>query len=83
MVDEPKAIPDVYKGQKIDLILIHLGGTTILNPKLPLLMVTMDAKEGLQPLQLIRPGVAIPFHFNDYNVFLSLLSDFKVIEQAV
>jgi L-ascorbate metabolism protein UlaG (beta-lactamase superfamily) len=77
MVDELKAIPEVYKGQQIDLMLIHLGGTTILGPNMPLLMVTMDAKQGLQLVQLIQPDVTIPIHYDDYDVFLSPLSDFK------
>lgn len=83
MVDELKAIPEVYKGQQIDLMLIHLGGTTILGPNMPLLMVTMDAKQGLQLVQLIQPDVTIPIHYDDYDVFLSPLSDFKKeIEEA-
>lgn len=63
MVDELKEIPERYKGKGIDLMLIHLGGTTIPSPKLPLLMVTMDAKQGIQLLQLIKPDLTIPIHF--------------------
>jgi hypothetical protein len=44
MVDELKEIPERYKGQNIDLMLIHLGGTSLPTPgPAPLLMVTMDA----------------------------------------
>lgn len=83
MVDELKEIPERYKDQKIDLMLIHLGGTTIPSPKLPLLMITMDAKEGLQLVQLIKPDLTIPIHYDDYDVFLSPLSDFKkVMDEA-
>ncbi|KAE9367284.1 Metallo-hydrolase/oxidoreductase [Stipitochalara longipes BDJ] len=83
MVDELKKIPEVYKDQQIDLMLIHLGGTTIPSPHLPLLMVTMDAKQGLQLLRLIQPDVTIPIHYDDYDVFLSPLSDFKrEVEEA-
>ncbi|KAH7401839.1 beta-lactamase superfamily domain-containing protein [Phaeosphaeria sp. MPI-PUGE-AT-0046c] len=77
MVDELKEIPERYKDQNIDLMLIHLGGTTIPGPKMPLLMVTMDAKQGVQLMQLINPDVTIPIHYDDYDVFLSPLDDFK------
>lgn len=58
-----KAIPSHYKGQNIDLTLIHLGGTTIPSPSLPLLMVTMDAKHGLELVKLICPDLTIPIHY--------------------
>jgi L-ascorbate metabolism protein UlaG (beta-lactamase superfamily) len=77
MVDELKEIPERYKDQNIDLMLIHLGGTTIPGPKMPLLMVTMDAKQGVQLMQLINPDLTIPIHYDDYDVFLSPLEDFK------
>lgn len=63
MVDDLKEIPERYKGQNIDLMLAHLGGTTIPSPKLPLLMVTMDAKQGIELIRLIQPDVTIPVHF--------------------
>lgn len=44
---------------------------------MPLLMVTMDAKQGIQLMQLINPDLTIPIHYDDYDVFLSSLSDFK------
>ncbi|KAF2134305.1 Metallo-hydrolase/oxidoreductase [Dothidotthia symphoricarpi CBS 119687] len=77
MVDELKEIPERYKDQNIDLMLIHLGGTTIPGPKMPLLMVTMDAKQGVQLMQLVNPDLTIPIHYDDYDVFLSPLDDFK------
>jgi L-ascorbate metabolism protein UlaG (beta-lactamase superfamily) len=40
-------------------------------------MVTMDAKQGVQLMQMINPEVTIPIHYDDYDVFLSPLSDFK------
>lgn len=83
MVDELKEIPERYRGQSIDLMLIHLGGTTIPGPKMPLLMVTMDAKQGVQLMQLINPDLTIPIHYDDYDVFMSPLSDFKkAVEDA-
>jgi len=77
MVDELKEIPERYKDQNIDLMLIHLGGTTIPGPKMPLLMVTMDADQGVQLMQLINPDLTIPIHYDDYDVFMSPLDDFK------
>ncbi|CZT13073.1 uncharacterized protein RAG0_16664 [Rhynchosporium agropyri] len=77
LVPELKSIPERYAGQDIDLMLIHLGGTTIPGPHAPLLMVTMDAKQGVELVRLIKPGVTIPVHYDDYDVFLSPLEDFK------
>lgn len=77
MVDELKEIPERYADKNIDLMLIHLGGTTIPSPKVPLLMVTMDSKQGVQLINLVNPDVTIPIHYDDYDVFLSPLSDFK------
>ncbi|KZF24749.1 Metallo-hydrolase/oxidoreductase [Xylona heveae TC161] len=83
MVDELKQIPERYKGQNIDLMLIHLGGTRIPSPSVPLLMITMDAKQGLELIRLVNPDLTIPIHYDDYDVFLSPLADFKkVIEEA-
>ncbi|KAI1482805.1 Metallo-hydrolase/oxidoreductase [Daldinia eschscholtzii] len=76
-VDELKEIPKWLKNEKVDLMLVHLGGTTIPSPSLPLVMVTMDAKQGLKLMHLINPEVTIPIHYDDYNIFLSPLSDFK------
>jgi len=83
MVDELKEIPQRYKDLNIDLMLIHLGGTTIPGPSMPLLMVTMDAKQGVELMHLIDPDVTIPIHYDDYDVFLSPLEDFKKkVEEA-
>lgn len=77
LVDELKEIPKWLQDEKIDLMLVHLGGTTIPGPSLPLLMVTMDAAQGLELMKLMNPDLTIPIHFDDYSVFLSPLSDFK------
>ncbi|KEQ78148.1 Metallo-hydrolase/oxidoreductase [Aureobasidium namibiae CBS 147.97] len=83
LVDELKEIPERYKGQNIDLMLIHLGGTTIPSPKLPMLMVTMDAKQGIELVRMINPDLTIPIHYDDYDVFLDPLENFKKeIEEA-
>lgn len=76
-VDELKQIPERFAGQNIDLMLIHLGGTSIPAPNIPLLMVTMDAKQGVELVRLINPDLTIPIHFDDYDVFKSPLDDFK------
>lgn len=93
MVPELAEIPRRYSGRDVDLMLVHLGGTTIPSPNVPLLMVTMDADMGIQLIKLINPDVTIPIHFeyatdfylcvyeltldSDYDVFLSPLDDFK------
>jgi len=78
-VSDLEKIPELYThaGKPIDLMLIHLGGTTIPSPHLPLLMVTMDAEQGLKLVQLVQPDVTVPIHYDDYDAFLSPLSDFK------
>lgn len=85
LVDELREIPRRFSGQNIDLMLVHLGGTTVPAPSLlPLaVMVTMDAKQGLELVQLVKPDVTIPIHYDDYEVFASPLEDFKkTVEQA-
>lgn len=55
----------------IDLALVHLGGTRVLG-----VMVTMDGRDGVRALELIKPREAIPVHFGDYTVFRSPLQSF-------
>jgi len=75
--DDLKAIPQRFPG--IDLALLHLGGTRILG----VFKVTMDAKDGIQLLQIVQPRHAIPIHYNDYDVFKSPLADFaREVEAA-
>jgi L-ascorbate metabolism protein UlaG (beta-lactamase superfamily) len=57
---------------EIDLGLFHIGGTTLLG-----VLVTMSGEQGVQAVEIVRPRVAIPIHFNDYSVFLSGLEDFR------
>jgi L-ascorbate metabolism protein UlaG (beta-lactamase superfamily) len=76
MYDQLKEIPQRYP--EIDLALLHLGGTKIFG-----VLVTMDAKQGVEAVKVIGPHTAIPIHFNDYPVFKSPLDDFKqAIQQA-
>jgi L-ascorbate metabolism protein UlaG (beta-lactamase superfamily) len=55
----------------IDAMLIHLGGTRILG-----MLVTMDDAQGVELAHLVRPGLTIPIHYDDYTVMKSSLSDF-------
>ncbi len=41
------------------------------------IMVTMDGKQGVEAMQIVNPEIAIPIHYNDYDVFKSPLSDFQ------
>lgn len=63
LVPELAEIPKRYSGQNIDLMLVHLGGTTLPSPSVPLLMVTMDAEQGIQLIKLIDPDITIPIHY--------------------
>ena len=65
-----KEIPRRYPD--IDLALLHLGGTRALG-----ILVTMDAKQGMEMVKIINPTVAVPIHYNDYTVFKSPLEDFQ------
>ncbi|KAG5658729.1 hypothetical protein KAF25_007282 [Fusarium avenaceum] len=77
LVNELKDIPKWLQEKRIDLMLIHLGGTTIPGPSMPLIMVTMDAKQGIEMIEMMNPDVTIPIHCDDYDVFLSPRSDFE------
>ena len=70
LFDGLKDIPRRHRD--IDLALLHLGGTKVLG-----ILVTMDGKQGVELIKLIRPRRTIPIHFNDYDVFTSPLSDFE------
>lgn len=68
--DDLKEIPDRYPD--IHLALFHLGGTRIMG-----ILLTMDAEQGVEAMQLINPQEVIPIHYNDYEVFKSPLEEFK------
>ena len=59
MKEIPLRFPD------IDLALLHLGGTMFFG----LVMVTMDPKQGVEVIRLIKPKTAIPIHYDDYTAF--------------
>jgi L-ascorbate metabolism protein UlaG (beta-lactamase superfamily) len=56
----------------IDLCLIHLGGTRIAG-----VLLTMDARQGVEALRAVAPREAVPIHYDDYTLFKSPLSDFR------
>jgi L-ascorbate metabolism protein UlaG (beta-lactamase superfamily) len=68
-VDELQEIPRRFPD--IDLALLHLGGTMLLG----LAMVTMDPKQGVEVIRLVKPKTAIPIHYDDYNAFEFALGD--------
>jgi len=70
VIDDIKQVPQRFPG--IDLALLHLGGTRILG----VVKVTMDGKDGVRMMQVVRPRKTIPIHYNDYDVFKSPLENF-------
>jgi L-ascorbate metabolism protein UlaG (beta-lactamase superfamily) len=68
--DDLNEIPQRFPG--VDLALLHLGGTRVLG-----ILVTMDDEQGIEMMNIIEPDMAIPIHYNDYDVFKSPLEDFK------
>ena len=56
----------------LDAAVVHLGGTRILG-----MLVTMDAEQGADLVELLRPARTVPVHYDDYTVFRSPLSDFE------
>ena len=56
----------------LDVLVPHLGGTRV--P--PGILVTMDGRQGADLVELLRPPVTVPVHYDDYTVFRSPLGDF-------
>jgi L-ascorbate metabolism protein UlaG (beta-lactamase superfamily) len=75
VIDALREIPRRYPD--IDLALLHLGSTRVLG-----ILVTMDAEQGVEMLQIVKPKRAIPIHYNDYDVFKSPLSEFRQAVEA-
>lgn len=65
LTDIPERYPD------IDAMLIHLGGTKVAG-----ILLTMDARQGADLVELIRPKLTVPIHYDDYPVFRSPLAHF-------
>ncbi|HEX8804381.1 MAG TPA: MBL fold metallo-hydrolase [Acidimicrobiales bacterium] len=71
LAEVPVRFPDV------DLCLLHLGGTRVAG-----ILLTMDGRQGVRLLRLVRPRTAVPIHYDDYTVFRSPLSDFRAAAEA-
>ena len=56
----------------LGLTLLHLGGIRVLG-----IMATLDAEQGADVVELIRPALTVPVHYDDYGVFRSPLSHFQ------
>lgn len=67
--DALRRIPERYP--HVDAGLFHLGGTRVLG-----LLVTMDADQGVEAVRIVHPDVALPIHYDDYDVFRSPIEDF-------
>jgi L-ascorbate metabolism protein UlaG (beta-lactamase superfamily) len=61
----------------IDVAVVHLGGTRVL-----LHTVTMDAAQGVDFVQRVRPRRVVPVHHDDYRVFRSPLEDFVALARS-
>ena len=55
----------------LDVLIPHLGGTRALG-----VTVTMDGRQGADLVELLRPPVTVPVHYDDYDRFRSPLGDF-------
>ena len=75
LADSLEEIPRRYPD--IDLGLVHTGGTTFL-----VTVVTMTGEQAVKAVEITKPRVAIPIHYNDFSVFRSGLDDFKKAAEA-
>jgi L-ascorbate metabolism protein UlaG (beta-lactamase superfamily) len=75
LIDDLTEIPQRFP--RIDNGVLHLGGTRLPGGFSRGPMVTMDARQGADLMELIDPTATIPVHFDDYPVFTSPLSDFR------
>src|SRR3954467_6891601 len=55
----------------LDVLIPHLGGTKVMG-----ITVTMDARQGADLVELLKPPVTVPVHYDDYSRFASPLGDF-------
>jgi L-ascorbate metabolism protein UlaG (beta-lactamase superfamily) len=55
----------------LDVVIPHLGGTRALG-----ITVTMDGRQGADLVELLKPSVTVPVHYDDYDRFASPLGDF-------
>jgi L-ascorbate metabolism protein UlaG (beta-lactamase superfamily) len=71
--EELREIPRRFPG--IDVALLHLGGTRIPHRKLGML-VTLDARGGVEAVRIVDPRTVVPIHTDDWNLFGSSLEEF-------
>lgn len=55
----------------LDAVVPHLGGTKALG-----ITMTMDARQGADLVEMLRPALTVPVHYDDYTRFRSPLRDF-------
>jgi L-ascorbate metabolism protein UlaG (beta-lactamase superfamily) len=55
----------------LDVMIPHLGGTKVAG-----VLLTMDARQGADLVELLTPPVTVPIHYDDYGRFKSPLGDF-------
>ncbi len=55
----------------LDVVIPHLGGTKALG-----VTVTMDGRQGADLVELLKPPVTVPVHYDDYDRFKSPIGDF-------
>jgi L-ascorbate metabolism protein UlaG (beta-lactamase superfamily) len=55
----------------LDVVIPHLGGTKALG-----VTVTMDARQGADLVEMLKPALTVPIHYDDYGRFASPLGDF-------
>ena len=45
--------------------------------------VTMNAKQGIEAMRIVRPDLTVPIHYNDYDIFKEPLDEFvRAVEAA-
>ncbi|MEV4253214.1 MBL fold metallo-hydrolase [Spirillospora sp. NPDC049652] len=62
-----------HRWPDIDLGVVHLGGTRLLN----LVTVTMDGRQGADWVETVGCSAVVPVHCDDYTVMKSPLTDFQ------
>jgi L-ascorbate metabolism protein UlaG (beta-lactamase superfamily) len=71
LIDELREIP--RRHPDLDVAVLHLGGTTLPGG----LVVTMDAQQGADLVEVLGVPANVPIHYDDYGVFKSPLSAFR------
>jgi L-ascorbate metabolism protein UlaG (beta-lactamase superfamily) len=71
LIDDLREIPSRYPG--MDAAVLHLGGTRLPGG----LLVTMDARQGADLVELLGAGTHVPIHNDDYGVFKSPLAAYR------